>query len=221
LVAFGEHVRSTIQRDSDSHPVSHWWQGPNPRRPFIKDDKSPNPALMYFADQSNSNALREFDHTGCETLARNLAVRSFQLLEVYYVTGHNKRYFEKAAEEAGPDPLADYIQNVPVNFDAEEDVIIHPTYRGLVNVDPRVRVEKKKSRISATMLAKRSPDREQRSLTVAEKCKRYRGKKNQSLTLPEQLEQKRCKREKNKSHYEKRLAGKSVTTASTAAFTER
>ena len=152
MVAFGEHVRATIQRDSDSHPVAHWWQGPNGFRILAEGDESPNPAIMYFADLSRDNAFTKFDVEGREMLARNLAGRAFKLIEAYHATGANKRFLEEAVGMAGPDPLAEYIQNIPEDFDAEEHVAIRPTYRGLIDVDPRIRAEKKKARISAAMI---------------------------------------------------------------------
>lgn len=156
LVAFGAHVRDTIQRDSDSHPISHWWTGPTPRRSFVKGDNSPNPAILYFVDSSNGKAFTVFNHKGCETLARNLAQSMFQIIEQYYMVGRNKAYLGMVAGHDGVDPLAEYLANIPE--DDEVDEVIRPGYRGLVEVDPRVRVAKKKSRISTTKLLKRAPD---------------------------------------------------------------
>lgn len=170
LVAFGAHVRDTIQRDSDSHPISHWWTGPTPRRPLVKGDNSPNPALLYFADSSNGNAFTVFNHKGCETLARNLAQSMFQIIEQYYVTGMNKAYLGMVAGHDGIDPLAEYLADIPEDEEAEE--VIRPGYRGLVDVDPRVRVSKKKSKCSATMLAKRAPYLSDKELSLLERKRR-------------------------------------------------
>lgn len=70
---------------------------------------------------------------------------------------------------AGPDPLAEYLQDIPEDFNAEEHVASCPTYPGLIEVDPRIQLEKKKKKISAAKLEKRPPN-----LTDAEKARRER-----------------------------------------------
>lgn len=219
LIAFGEHVRATVQRDSDSHPVAHWWQGPNPIRPLplTKEDVGPNPAVMFFADWSDGYAFKRFDTEGRQLLARNLAGRLFQVLEVYYATGANKKFLEKAAKDAGPDPLAEYIQSIPDDFDVQEHVIDQPTYRGLIEVDPRARLEKKKVRVSAARLANQTNP----LLSDAERSKRYRDKKRLAVKTIEQIQTDLVKKADKAQKERERRQGKKMSGVCSTAGTKK
>lgn len=145
LVAFGHHVRETLKRDSDSHPVTHWWQGP-----LRKTDQQ-------FANSSQGHAWALFNQAGRQQLAHNLAVETFRALELYYSHGCYKNFFDSAAKLVGSDFLEAHLESMPADI-AAEPVPETPKERPAFLLDEAATKAKKNKRTSETMLAKRLPD---------------------------------------------------------------
>lgn len=145
LVAFGRHVRETLQRDSDSHPVTHWWRGP-----LGTTDSQ-------FADSSQGHAWSLFNQAGRQQLAHNLAVETFRALELYYSHGCYKAFFESAAKLVGSDFLEGYLESMPADI-AAEPVPELPKAMPVLLLDEVAAKSQKNKKISDTKLAKRAPD---------------------------------------------------------------
>lgn len=144
LVAFGHHVRETLQRDSDSHPVTHWWRGP-----LGTTDSQ-------FADSSQGHAWNLFNQAGRQQLAHNLAVETFRALELYYSHGCYKAFFESAAKLVGSDFLEGYLESMPAEIAAEPVPEVPAISPSFTISKEAARVAKNK-KISEKMLSKRAP----------------------------------------------------------------
>ena len=191
LVAFGRHVRETLQRDSDSHPVSHWWRGP-----FGATDSQ-------FADSSQGHAWALFNQAGCQQLAHNLAVETFRALELYYSHGCYKAFFESAAKLVGSDFLEGYLESMPADIAAEPVPELSKIVSAFALDQAAVKAKKNK-RTSETMLAKRLPD-----LTPEEIEYRERKRRNNDAYKAKQRALKEAARESRLESPRKVMVGRS------------
>ena len=189
LIAFGQHVRSSIKRDSDSHPEGHWWRG------------SKQSGTQLFADCSEDNCWKRFNTKGREKLAHNLAGQTFKVLDLFFTVGKFEDYLTKHAEpkstlktpkmwEESEDEIDDSLVDDVSTHDGEKSVLGHKQ-RTIPEI-PEHEVRRRKE-ISVTMLAKRSPERSERPLTNAEKCKRSR---EEDKKRPMTAREKNAKKEK-------------------------
>jgi hypothetical protein len=151
LIAFGNHVRSTLDLDSSSYPVTHWWRG----APQMKGQK------MFFIDSSRSNARSEFDVKGRAILAHNLAERTFKVLEIFFTTQKYSEYLTKYISSSklieGKDKdvcIDDSLLNDASTHDGCES-ISEFKQKELLDIDEIEIMRRVK--ISKTMLAKRNP----------------------------------------------------------------
>jgi hypothetical protein len=191
LVAFGRQVRETLQRDSDSHPVTHWWRGP-----LGTTDSQ-------FADSSQGHAWALFNQAGRQQLAHNLAVETFRALELYYSHGCYKAFFESAAKLVGSDFLEGYLESIPADI-AAEPVPELPKIVSAFALDQASVKAKKNNRTSETMLAKRLPD-----LTPEEIEYRERKRRNNDAYKAKQRALKEAARESRLESPRKVMVGRS------------
>jgi hypothetical protein len=150
LIAFGRHVTETLERDSRSHPVTHWWSLPT--RNFEPQ----------FLDSSKGNARSYFNEAGRQQLAHNLAVETFKELELHFVVGSNKAFLDSTAKLTGSKFLEAYLEDMPEETTNEpvEITKIAPTY----TVPKETMIAQKNKKTSKTMIDKRPPDLNEKQL---------------------------------------------------------
>lgn len=147
LIAFGHHVRETLKRDSDSHPVAHWWRGSNGE----KDSQ--------FADSSQGYSFVLFNQAGRQQLALNLARDTFRALDLYFTYGYYKSFLESAAKlTSGSSFLEAYLEGVSEDIAAE---LVPEPPRNIPAFVDKEAVKLKNKKTSEAMLAKRAPEIEQ------------------------------------------------------------
>lgn len=208
LIAFNEHVVNTIQRDSDSHPVTHWWER------WVRHDKE-GVQPMYFADSSNDHARRLFNRKGKKQLAENLAERTFKLIELYFTVGSHARFLGKERKDGS----LKYFQVEANEEMSEEKTQTTPVeYETLVPQENSNWMEERlAANSSKPMISKRSPTRPAGKLTNAERQQRF--KENKKKREQEQNSEKAPKvamspaeRKKNQRNRDKANAGKTTAT---------
>lgn len=161
LIAFGHHVRETLKRDSDSHPVTHWWRGSNGE----KDSQ--------FVDSSQGYSFVLFGQAGRQQLALNLAKETFKALDLYFTYGYYKSFLESAAKlTSGSSFLEAYLEDMP------EDIAVELVPEPPRNIpafamnEEAVEAERVK-KISDSKLSKRPPEIEKiapgKALTSAQR----------------------------------------------------
>lgn len=154
LTAFSHHVAATLELDSQSHPVTHWWNPPA------------GTTTCQFLDSSKGNARSEFDKAGCQKLAHNLAVNTFRELDLYFTIGSNRRFLGSAAKLVGNKFLEGYLEDMPKEIadeklDVPDIAPVYATPKELVGV-------KKGQKISEAKLSKRPPELSPEELATRE-----------------------------------------------------
>lgn len=140
-------MTETLERDSRSHPVTHWWR------------QSTGNSGSQFLDSSKGNVRSSFNEAGRQKLAHNLAIETFRVLDLYFTVDSNKAFLDSAAKLTGSKFLEAYLEDMPEEIANElvEVPKIAPTYA----VPKETAKAKKCKDISETKLAKRPPEVEQ------------------------------------------------------------
>jgi hypothetical protein len=144
LIAFGHHVTQSLERDSQYHPVTHWW------------NQSTRNFEPQFLESSKGNARSYFNEAGCQKLAHNLAAETFRLLDLYFAVDSNKTFLDSAVKLTGSKFLEAYLENMPEEI-TNEPVEVHkpaPAYA----VPKETMIAQKNKKTSKIMLDKRPPD---------------------------------------------------------------
>ena len=144
LIAFGRHVRLTLERDFDYGLVTHWWNGQ------IRGSD------CMFLDSARGGGRGVFNEEGRLRLALYLAEQTFVSLEQYFVTGAHARFLESTAVLVGRDYLNKHLEEIQKGS-LEEELLTAPKFapqfalpKTLVNI-------KRGKKESETKLAKRPP----------------------------------------------------------------
>ena len=145
LIAFGRHVRLTLQKDIDSGQVTHWWNGQ------IKGSD------CMFLDSSRGGGRAVFNEEGRLRLALYLAEQTFVSLEQYFATGIHAQFLESAAVLVGRDYLNKYLEEVQKGS-LEEELLTVPKFTPKFALPKQLAEAKRRKDISDTKLAKRAPE---------------------------------------------------------------
>lgn len=145
LVAFGRHVRLTLQRDFDCGLVTHWWNGQ------IKGSD------CMFLDSSRGGGRAVFNEGGRLKLAFYLAEQTFVSLEQYFAAGIHAQFLESAAVVVERDYLNKHREEIQMGS-LEEELLTVPKLAPKFTL-PKALMEAKRGKDSSiTQLAKRSPE---------------------------------------------------------------
>lgn len=144
LVAFGCHVRRTLDGDSGNRPVTHWWNGPT-----LGSDSM-------FYDSSRGGCRAVFNEAGRLRLALYLAEQTFVSLEQFFAAGVHARFLENPALLVGRDYLNAYLE-VPKGS-LEEELLTVPSLAPQFALPEALVKARKRKQHSETMLAKRKPE---------------------------------------------------------------
>ena len=203
LIAFGKHVRKTIESDSKSHPVSHWWTGPNGKFDSL------------FVDPSQGHSRQVFDEKGQKRLAQALAEDTFSSLELYFTAGCYKPFLESEKCNVSYSVLGEYLENVP-KYIKDEPLPQNLGYKGTFVIDPVVKEAERRSKMSKTKLAKRGPDTE-KALTGTERKKLFDAKRKNNPETEDEAKARKDKERLKKQKQRLKQNGDKFDDASTTA----
>lgn len=145
LVAFGRHVRLTLQRDSDYGLVTHWWNGQ------IKGSD------CMFLDSSRGGGRDVFNEEGRLRLALYLAEQTFVSLEQYFTAGVNAQFLESSAVFVERDYLKKHLEEIPKGS-LEEELLTVPKLAPKFALPKALVKDKKYKDLSKANLGKRAPE---------------------------------------------------------------
>lgn len=179
LIAFGRHVRLTLQRDFDYGLVTHWWNGQ------IKGSD------CMFLDSSRGGGREVFNEEGRLRLALYLAEQTFVSLEQYFAAGVHAQFLESSAVLVERDYLKKHLEEIPKGS-LEEELLTVPKLAPQFALPKALVKDKKYKDLSKANLGKRAPEIQEiapnRPITNAE---RFALKRSQMTE-----EQKQARRDK-------------------------
>lgn len=194
LIAFGRHVRLTMQMDFEYGLVTHWWNGQ------IRGSD------CMFLDSSRGGGRGVFNEEGRLRLALYLAEQTFVSLEQYFSVGAYGRFLESSAVLVGRDYLQKHLEEIPKGS-LEEELLAVPKLAPQFALPKALAKAKKDKSISETMLDKRAPEIKEiapnRPITDAE---RFALKRSQMTE-----EQKQARRDKEAARKKELRQQKKVT----------
>lgn len=148
LIAFGRHVRLTLQRDFDYGLATHWWNGQ------IKGSD------CMFLDSSRGGGQEAFNEEGRLRLALYLAEQTFVSLEQYFAAGLHAQFLESSAVLVESDYLKKYLDENPKGS-LEEELLTVPKLAPAFALPKALMKVKKGQEHSKIMLSKRAPEIEE------------------------------------------------------------
>lgn len=159
LIAFGRHVRLTIQNDSEYGQVTHWWNGQ------VKGSD------CMFLDALQANGREKFNEEGRLRLALHLAEQTFVSLEQYLAARIHATFLESKSLLIEKNYLK---QHLEIQKDSlEEELLTVPKLAPKFALSKTLVKLKRAEGIKATNLAKRAPEIKQiapnRPITDAER----------------------------------------------------
>lgn len=161
LIAFGCHVRLSLERDSDYGLVTHWWNGQ------IKGSD------CMFLDSSRGGGREVFNEEGRLRLALYLAEQTFVSLEQYFTVGMYAQFLESAAVGLERDYLEKYLEEIPKGS-LEEELLRVPKLVPAFALPKALMKVKKYKDLSKANLGKRAPEIQEiapnRPITNKERC---------------------------------------------------
>lgn len=161
LIAFGRHVRSTIDKNFGDLEITHWWKGQ-------LDDKGRNVERM-FLDSSQGGIYRVFNEQGRQRLSLYLAEQTFISLEQYFIVGSHRSFLESEYVPIEPGHLAKHLE-IPKGS-LEEELLKAPKRAPVFALPKSLAGAERARKISETMLAKRPPTSSAANPKKAMSCK--------------------------------------------------
>lgn len=193
LIAFGHHVRLTLERDFDYGLVTHWWNGQ------IKGSD------CMFLDSSRGGGREVFNEEGRLRLALHLAEQTFVSLEQYFATGTHAQFLESASVLVRRDYLDKYLDTIQKGS-LEEELLTVPKLAPKFALPKALVKIQMKEKVSQSKLAKRPPEIQEiapnRPMTNAEK----QALKWSRMTEKEKQDQRDKKAEQKRERAKKKVS---------------
>lgn len=145
LIAFGHHVRLTLQRDFDYGLVTHWWNGQ------IKCSD------CMFLDSSRGGGREVFNEEGRLRLALYLAEQTFVSLEQYFTSDVHAQFLESSAVLVERDYLKKHLEEIPKGS-LEEGLLTVPKLAPKFALPKALVKAQMKDKVSKSKLSKRKPN---------------------------------------------------------------